>query len=180
MRANLQVRAWKSAVLEALSNVDNDAVSFIHARRVSIQFGMQGTHTHAIWRPGNRIYLNSTYFSPETDPHDPLVQSVLVHEVRHLQQGFFKALSVYGEMDAWQLGFRVLHQLTGQPFHPKLVELMSLPLCLDRDVLHRAQLLMQVYAGKHYRADLLPLYPWGLEIKYRLGYKPPTGNLHAP
>jgi hypothetical protein len=46
--------------------------------------------------------------------------------------------------------------------------MLSLPLTYDRDVLRRARNLMQAYAGKGYRADLLPLYPLGKEIRYRL------------
>jgi hypothetical protein len=48
---------------------------------------------------------------------------------------------------------------------------MTLPWNWDRDVLSRARALMQAYAGKRYRVDLLPLYPLPVEIKFRL-----TGN----
>jgi hypothetical protein len=45
---------------------------------------------------------------------------------------------------------------------------MDLPLKYDRDILKNAASLMQAYAGTGYRVDLLPLYPWGREIKYWL------------
>jgi len=45
---------------------------------------------------------------------------------------------------------------------------MSLPLGYDRPTLRKAVQLMQAYAGKGYRADLLPLFPWKQEIKYWL------------
>ena len=48
---------------------------------------------------------------------------------------------------------------------------MTLPLEYDRDVLKKAATLMQAYAGKGYRIDLLPLYPLGRELKYRLTKK---------
>jgi len=170
MSRNKKTLDWIDAVLEGLSRVDPDAVLFIRAQRVLIDFRKQGPHTGAIWFPGKRIFLNPKYYSVQTDSTDPFVYSILIHEVRHLQQGFFTALSVYGELDAWQLGFRVYRDLTGQPFHPGLVELMSLPLNWDRSVLRRAQVLMRAYAGKSYRADLLPLYPLGREIRYWLGF----------
>jgi hypothetical protein len=34
--------------------------------------------------------------------NDPRIFTLNIHEVRHLQQGFFTALSVYGELEAWQ------------------------------------------------------------------------------
>jgi hypothetical protein len=43
---------------------------------------------------------------------------------------------------------------------------MTLPLEYDREVLRKAATLMQQYAGKGYRVDLLPLFPAGREIKY--------------
>ena len=43
---------------------------------------------------------------------------------------------------------------------------MALPLGYDRHVLREAACLMQAYAGKGYRVDLLPLFPLPREIKY--------------
>jgi hypothetical protein len=171
VNAHQNLIAWKQAVVQNLASVDADMANFIRDRRVSIGFWKCGAHVGAFWLPGNRIFLNLRHFSLQTDPKAARIQSILVHEIRHLQQGFFTALSVYGELEAWQLGFRVYHELTGEPYHPNLVELMSLPLGWDRVVLRRAQALMQVYASKAYRSDLLPLYPWGREIKYRLGFR---------
>jgi hypothetical protein len=45
---------------------------------------------------------------------------------------------------------------------------MTLPLEYDRALLKKAATLMQTYAGKGYRVDLLPLYPLDREIKYWL------------
>jgi hypothetical protein len=97
--------------------------------------------------------------------------TLLIHEVKHLQQGLFLAFSVYGELEAWQLQFRLYHQTTGKPMHPAIAEMLSLPLSYDRAILRRARDLMQAYAGKGYRADLLPLFPLGKEIKYWLKIK---------
>lgn len=160
---------WRQAVLVNLAKVDAQSAAYIHNKHVKIGFYKQGPHTSAIWFPGQRIFLNPRYYSLETDPSDPLLLSILIHEVCHLRQGFTLALSVYGEMEAWQSGFSVHKQLTGLAYHPNLVEFMSLSLSWDREVLRRAQQLMLGYAGKSYRADLLPLYPIGKEIAFWLG-----------
>jgi hypothetical protein len=113
------------------------------------------------------IQLQSRYASNAPDAPYPL--SLVVREVRHLQQGLFTALSVYGELDAWQVQFSFLKSLTGQ-YHSNsqnnamLNDLMSLSLNQDRRVLTRALTLMKVYAGKGYRVNLLPLYPLPREI----------------
>jgi hypothetical protein len=73
---------------------------------------------------------------------------------------------VYGELDAWQLEFGIYHRIKGKYPSPIIAEIMALPLEYDRDLLRKAVSLMQAYAGKGYRADLLPLFPWGREIRY--------------
>lgn len=164
---------WVNAVLDNLACVDESCIQYLRANRTKIGFSRQTVSTGAIWSINRNIYLNSHYYDLQTAPNDPFLLSLLVHEVRHLQQGLLIALSVYGELEAWQLGFRVYQNLTGHlpcwsgnnP-HPAAVEIMSLPLCWDRSILRRAQTLMQTYAGKGYRSDLLPLYPLGKEIKY--------------
>jgi len=159
---------WAQSLLQNLAQVDEASLQYLQSRRVKIGFRKQSAATAAIWTPGQRIYLNPKYFSPDTSPNDPRVLSLLIHEVRHLQQGFFTALSVYGELEAWQLGFRVEQKLTGRTLPPVIEEMLSLPLNWDREVLEQARKLMLTYAGKGYRADLLPLYPLGKEIKYWL------------
>ncbi len=95
------------------------------------------------------------------------LKPLMIHEARHLQQGLTTALSVYGELDAWQLEFGIYHRIKRSYPHPAIEELMSLPLEYDRAILKKAASLMQAYAGKGYRVDLLPLFPAGSEIKYR-------------
>jgi hypothetical protein len=166
---------WANSILDTLSHVDQSCAEYLRSHRTKIGFSRQSISTGAIWFIDGNIYLNTRYYSTQTMHNDPHLLSLIVHEVRHLQQGFFTALSVYGELEAWQLGFRVYQNLTGHlpqgrgdnP-HAALLEIMSLPLGWDRQVLRRAQTLMQEYAGKGYRADLLPLYPLGKEIKYWL------------
>jgi hypothetical protein len=166
---------WTNSILENLSRVDEACMEYLRLRRVKIGFNRQSASTGAMWFIDGNIYMNARYYSLQTATNDPHLLALIVHEVRHLQQGFFTALSVYGELEAWQLGFRVYQSLTGHlPLglggnpHATLLEIMSLPLGWDRQVLRRARILMREYAGKGYRADLLPLYPLGKEIKSHL------------
>ena len=99
--------------------------------------------------------------------------SLVVHELRHLQQGWMKALSVYGELDAWHCQFGFLESLGPRHLDEAdrngiIARLMSLPLGWDRRALRRARDLMREYAGRTYRVDLLPLYPLNRELLYQL------------
>ncbi|HSL42652.1 MAG TPA: hypothetical protein VK897_04415, partial [Anaerolineales bacterium] len=120
----------------------------------------------AYWTLFGNIRLNSKYYTYETPFDDLRIKTLIIHEARHLQQGIMTALSVYGELDAWQLEFGIYHRIRGKYPHAAIAELMSLPLQCDRDILKKAASLMQAYAGKGYRVDLLPLFPWDRELKY--------------
>jgi hypothetical protein len=122
----------------------------------------------AFWTVFGNIRLNSQYYTYETPFDDLRLKTLIIHEARHLQQGIITALSVYGELDAWQLEFGIYHRVKGKYPHAAIAELMTLPLGYNRIVLRKAASLMQAYAGKGYRIDLLPLYPLGREIKYWL------------
>ena len=161
---------WKDTLLEAVIQVGDEgvaAVNFLRARGTQIGFKKVRPNVGAFWTVFGNIRLNSHYYSYETPLDDLRIKTLIIHEARHLQQGFITALSVYGELDAWQLEFGVYHRIKGKYPHTAIAELMTLPLKYDRDVLKRAVTLMQAYAGKGYRVDLLPLYPlsmypWGV------------------
>lgn len=168
---------WKKDLLESVAlmgDAGRDAAKYLRDHRTYIGFRRVRKNVGAFWTILGTIHLNTVYYSLETNPADPRVLTLLIHEVKHLQQGIFTALSVYGELEAWQLQFRLYHQMTSAKKHQAIEELMSLPLNWDRAVLKRARGLMQEYAGKGYRADLLPLYPLGKEILYRLYKQTPA------
>ena len=165
---------WLGNLMNAVADIGEEgraAVEFLQGRRTKIGFKRVRPNVGAFWTVFGNIHLNSHYFSYETPLDDLRIKTLVVHEVRHLQQGFLTALSVYGELDAWQYEFRIYHRVKGRYPHPAIAELMSLPLEYNRDVLKKAASLMQDYAGKGYRIDLLPLYPLGREIKYWLTRK---------
>lgn len=161
---------WKDTLLDAVAQVGEEgvaAVNFLRTRGTQIGFKKVRPSVGAFWTVFGNIRLNSHYYSYETPLDDLRIKTLIIHEARHLQQGLITALSVYGELDAWQLEFGVYHRIKGKYPHAAIAELMTLPLKYDRDVLKRAVTLMQAYAGKGYRADLLPLYPlsmytWGV------------------
>jgi hypothetical protein len=160
---------WKESLLEAVIEIGEEgraAVDFIRRRKTRIGFKQVRPNVGAFWTPLGNINLNSRYYNYET-PFDQLrIKTLIIHEARHLQQGLITALSVWGELDAWQLEFGIYHRIKGQYPHAAVAELMKLPLGYDRAVLREAACLMQTYAGKGYRVDLLPLYPLPREIRY--------------
>jgi hypothetical protein len=159
---------WKDTLLDAVAQVGEEgiaAVKFLRARGTQIGFKNVRPNVGAFWTVFGNIRLNSHYYNYDTPLDDLRIKTLIIHEARHLQQGFATALSVYGELDAWQLEFGVYHRLKGKYPHSAIAELMVLPLKYDRDVLKQAATLMQAYAGKGYRIDLLPLYPLSLYLQ---------------
>ena len=165
---------WVNSLLESVVEVGEEgkaAVDFIRKRRTQIGIKKARPNVGAFWTVFGNIRLNSHYYTYETPLDDVRIKTLIIHEARHLQQGLLTALSVYGELDAWQLEFRVYHRIKGKYPHSAIAELMTLPLEFDRAVLKKAVTLMQAYAGKGYRIDLLPLYPIGREIRYLITRK---------
>lgn len=166
---------WVNTLLERVCEVGEEgqaAMEFVRKSRTRIGFKRVRPSVGAFWTIFGNIHLNSIYYNYDTPLDDLRVKTLIIHEVRHLQQGLATALSVYGELDAWQLEFRVYHRLKGRYPHPAIAELMTLPLELDRVTLKKAATLMQAYAGKGYRVDLLPLFPLGKELRYWVLRKP--------
>ena len=162
--------AWHNSLLDELAKTGeagSQTVDYLRAHHTGISFRKRGPSVGALWTPWRSIQLNTLYLNHE-NLNEPRLLSLIVHETRHLQQGIFTALSVYGELDAWQVDFNFQKSLTGEYPHALVAEICALPLDLDRTVLKKAQTLMQAYAGKGYRIDLLPLYPLPREICYWL------------
>ena len=166
--APLDSAKWTRLVLENLAAASPDgasAVNFIEQRKINIMFRKQKA-TGAMWSLDGNIYLNSDSFSLITPVTHAFMLSLIAHEALHLKQGIATALSVYGELEAWKLGFKVYQSLGGKIFSDALDELMLLPVDHNREMLRKVRTLMQDYAGKRYRIDLLPLYPVWSEVKY--------------
>jgi len=167
----MEHQVWLDSLYKAVSELGEEgraSVEFLRARRIRVGFKEVRKNVGAFWTILGNIRLNSYYYSYETPLTDLKLLTLIVHETRHLKQGMVTALSVYGELEAWQLEFGIYHRVKGKYPHPAIVELMTLPLGFNRDVMKKAVTLMQEYAGKGYRADLLPLYPLGREIRYWL------------
>lgn len=160
---------WTENLLEAVARMGEEgrlAVNFLRTRRTKIGFRRARANIGAFWTVFGNIRLNSQYYTYATPLDDLRIKTLVIHEARHLQQGIITALSVYGELDAWQLEFGIYYRVKGTYPHSAVADLMALPLEYDRAVLKKAAQLMQAYAGKGYRVDLLPLFPLNKEIKY--------------
>lgn len=160
---------WVDTLLDRVCEVGDEglaAMRYIRTHKTKIGFKRVRPNVGAFWTIFGNIRLNSLYYTYDTPMDNLRIRTLIIHEARHLQQGIATALSVYGELDAWQLEFGIYHRIKGDYPNRAIAELMTLPLEYDRAVLKKAVSLMQTYAGKGYRADLLPLFPAGREIRY--------------
>ena len=182
-RRSLRTQAYSDWATQLLASLDrsgsvgHQTVSYVQDH--GIRVGIRGQSAGARWTPWNRIEMHPRYAEGSAD--SPYALSLVVHEVRHLRQGWITALSVYGELDAWQCQFSFLESLAGlhlaQADRDRIMpRLMSLPLGWDRSVLQTARDLMRAYAGKAYRVDLLPLYPLHRELLFWLTGQRRTGH----
>src|SRR6476660_568956 len=160
---------WMENLLESVAQLGEEgraSVEFLHTHKTKIGFRRVRPSIGAFWTVFGNIRLNSLYYTYETSLDELRVKTLVIHEARHLQQGLMTALSVYGELDAWQLEFGIYYRMKRSYPHSAIEELMKLPLEYDRAILKQAAHLMQKYAGKGYHVDLLPLFPLDKEIKY--------------
>jgi hypothetical protein len=163
--------AWLEQFLEkvACSSAEGgQAVEYIRAHGINIRIKRARKGVGAFWTLNHGLYLNSLHYTRESALENPRAWTLVIHEVRHLQQGPLTALSVYGELDAWQHEFQVYKRITGRQLHATLEELLAIPLDFNREHLRYARNLMMRFAGKGYGANFLPLYPINREIKYWL------------
>jgi hypothetical protein len=175
--SSIDYQGWLTSILSGLDDFGPEAAAaaeFIRQRGTRVSVHDQPTG--ARWTIDRRIEIHPSY--AEMPSGNTYATSLIIHEVRHLQQGMLTALSVYGEMEAWQLQFaflkRILGRYQGDPAREIVIEkLNGLPLNWDRAVLEHARSLMQAYAGPKYRLDLLPLYPLLAEIRYWITRRSP-------
>lgn len=169
--------SWAGRLLEELeqsTQAGAEAVKYL--REHGIRLSTHNQPTAARWTLGRKIELHPRY--AQGSATGPYALSLVVHEVQHVKQGLATALSVYGELDAWQTQFSFLRGLAVDypeaPDRTALIdELLALPLGWDRSVLRTTRRLMQQYAGKRYRIDLLPLYPLHHELLYGIARRRP-------
>jgi len=168
---------FEKQVFNALSRLGDQStqeLDFASRHNTHIKFSKQ-KKSGAKWTVLKNISLNADSYSIETDPGDLGLLSLVVHEIRHLQQGPLTALSVYGELDAWQVGFRFYRKVSSKPLRKPLEELLELPLSWSRQNLLQAKILMKQYSPG-YRIDWYPLYPIHHEIIWWLTHHQPGGS----
>jgi hypothetical protein len=143
-----------------------EAVRFVREKKIRVGLRRARRSVGAFWTWTRSFYLNKVYYTAESALENPRAWTLFVHEVRHLQQGILTAMSIYGELDAWQYEFRLFKKITGKQLKPELEELLLLPLNSDRATLSHARRLMTKFAGFWYGAWILPLYPIHKELVY--------------
>jgi len=163
--------AWRTEVLENLMNAGpygQHAAEYLIANETRFRFSRQGG-SGARWSMDKNIYLNPDYYSLDTNPAAPYMLSLIAHEAKHLEQGPVVALSVYGELEAWQVHHEVYKELMDDPkasLGTEWDELSALPLNYSRSNLKEAEGYMKDIGGPGYHIEFLPLYPALMEIGY--------------
>lgn len=166
MEHNEWLEKYFDRVLQS-SEEGREAVEYVLAHKTKVGIKRGRKSVGAFCTITRSFYLNSIHYTHETSLENPRAWALFIHEVRHLKQGFFTALSILGELEAWQIEFRVYKGIIGRPLVPILEELLSLPPdTMDRAHLRRAREIMMQFAGKGYGANWLPLYPINKEIRY--------------
>jgi RHS repeat-associated protein len=109
---------WEEQVFQNLYDLGGPegmhAVDYMLQNDVHLIFNQETQP--AAWHPwSNDIYLDSDQYSLASDPANPYMLSVIAHEAVHLEQGGLpKAITLAGEVEAWQIGFTVYQTMTGQ------------------------------------------------------------------
>jgi hypothetical protein len=155
-------------ILERSGPIGRASVDYIRRRGTRLGFSRQ-RGSGASWFDWRRlrfgIFLNADY--ADRPSGDPWLCSLVAHEVRHLEQGLLEALSVHGELTAWQLQFDVLQTFAAAPAGHTWRELRALDPASRAD-LERGRELMKALGGPEYRIELLPLLPLPAELAHRL------------
>lgn len=162
-------KEWLEQYFEKVANSSEEgqeAVRFVKQNQITVGLKRARKSVGAFWQFGQKFYLNRFYYSMESSLENPRAWTLFVHEVHHIKQGVKTAMSVYGELEAWQIEFRLYKRLIGKSLKPDLEELLTLPLNFERNNLRRARKLMTKFAGFWYGAWILPLYPIDKEIKF--------------
>jgi|WetSurMetagenome_2_1015567.scaffolds.fasta_scaffold159893_2 hypothetical protein len=160
---------WSRQVLLALQSGGPDAArtaAYILANNVGIVI-VDNDATNLWWKvkwswkgPQIRQQLYVSRFIAGKPPSDAWVLMEFVHETRHLQQGFWTAFSVYGEFEAWQLGFRFyLARPDRAPVGQFIRDLLELPLTHEKAMVRQAQELINLYenGGTSFKEQVLSL-----------------------
>ncbi len=165
--------SWQTQIVQNLSSggINSQwAAQYLVQNGVQIRFRSQ-RYSGAMWWLDGNIYLDADTYSETTSPDDPFMLALIAHETKHLAQGPIVALSVYGELEAWQFHHTVYKELAGPDISlgPAWDALSALPLDNNRKNLMEASKLMS-RASPGYRSGYLPLYPVHAEFAYWHGY----------
>lgn len=163
---------WFERAVAALADsgpTGQASAEYIRQHSIPLGFTRQ-RNTGASWFDWRRlrrgVFLNANY--ADRQPDDPWPYALMAHEAEHLEQGMMEALSVRGELVAWQLQYDILMESLNNPPHRDAWQRLQALEPDSRADLKRAQALMKQIAGRGYHIDWLPLWPLPAEVAYRL------------
>jgi hypothetical protein len=135
----------------------------IHRKKIQIGCKRHGHGAAASWDVFNprRIWLDDEYRDVGALSADQFAEmlSLIVHEAVHLDQPFFRRLTVIGELEAWQTGFRVFRQLAGRYPNALAARMMELPLQRHKSNISLTRQLMKQF-NRAYLAEWLLPWDW--------------------
>jgi hypothetical protein len=162
---------WFEQALTALHDsgpVGQASAEYIRHHRIRLGFSRQ-KHSGASWFDWRRlrygIFLDARYAGRR--PDNRYLCSLLAHEAKHLAQGLLEALSVRGELAAWQVQYDVLTHPLAKPLGDAWEELRALDPRSRADLKWARELMKQI-GGPRYRIGWLPLWPLPAEVVHRL------------
>jgi hypothetical protein len=170
-RNGAQEAGWFERSLSALREagpIGRASWEIITHKRMTLGFCGQ-KYSGGMWFDWRRlrfgIFVNTVY--ADRSPEDPHMVALLAHEAKHREQGILEALSVRGELVAWQLQYDVLQELSAEPTSKPWRELRALDPGARRN-LKQARALIKRIGGPSYRIEYLPLWPLPAEAAHWL------------
>jgi len=159
---------WQALTnLKQAGPICQQAANYMIAHEVQISFNDPNSLSSQIigdrphWTLGGNISLASSLST--SHPNNVSALTELVHETKHLEQGVATALSVYGELEAWQTEAIAEQELGVVPLLQRLAfrQLLALPPSEGGVTVADLRLAVQIMIADQpgYLVTLLPLYP---------------------
>lgn len=183
------IEVWRAQLLAIMAKTGpgEEAVRHITEKGVYIDFRPlddAGAMYLPWWWPSEgfprpKVYFNASIYSVQTPPDDPFMVTLGIHEDFHLRQGVIRALSIQGELEAWQAQYQAYEALAGYklgwdeeeriltPYGEQWARLAQLSPDSREDLALAQTLMAEISSG--YKSPCLPLYPAPAEILYQFG-----------
>jgi hypothetical protein len=157
-------------------SVCQEAAEYIIDNDVAVTFAFMSGGAAAKWTLSGDVVVDPRHYGVDVgngiylhpDPSNPKVLGAIVHEVKHLQQGWMLAISVEGEVGGWRAEYEARRELGSPIRSTHWTNVAMTPASPSNQELEFAQSEMMAYVNNDWRylAWLLPLRPsyWELVV----------------